>query len=55
MDKEIVHLFTSVCGNLPRDPPTAVSVLIDQEIDDTQDAFREGCKLVAGLTRGIIE
>ena len=55
MDKVEVHLFTSACGNLPRDPPTVVSVLIDQEMDDTQDDFREGSKRVAWLTRAIIK
>ena len=55
MDQVKQHLFTCAWGNLPRDPPTAASVLIDQEMDDTQGAFRDGSKLVSGLTWGIIK
>ena len=49
-----VNPFTSVCGILPRDPPTAVGALIDQEMDNAKAASSEGSKLVAGSNLGII-
>ena len=49
-----VYPFTSVCGILPRDPPTAVGALIDQEMDNAKAASSEGSKLVAGSIMGII-